>query len=116
MTPAYFDALDKQAGRPYQELKAAAAAMSGQRIVCIHPEGCQPASSQRVQQLPAVELRKAFVTKPQVPSICWVLCMSAAWAAHIMRCCYLRCRRAACIAYVHRICTGPKHNELHQLV
>lgn len=76
MTPAYFDSLEQQTGRPYQELKAAAAAMSSQRIVCVNPEGCQPVTSQRVQQLPAVELRKAFVTRPQVRPR--VLCTSRA--------------------------------------
>jgi hypothetical protein len=66
MTSVYFDSLEKQEGRPYQELKAAVAALASHRMVCVYPEACTQIGAQRIQQLSAVELRKAFVTKAQV--------------------------------------------------
>lgn len=66
MTNAYFEAIERQEGRPYEELKAATMALPSQRIVCVHPETSPPVAPQRIQQLPSLELRKAFVTKPQV--------------------------------------------------
>ena len=66
MTSTYFESVEKQEGRPYQELKAATLSLPSHRIVCVYPEACSPISPQRVQQLPSIELRKAFVTKAQV--------------------------------------------------
>jgi hypothetical protein len=66
MSPQYFDQLEKQQGRPFLEMKAAASTLSSQRIICVHPDKTVTPTPQRIQVLTPMELRKAFVTKPHV--------------------------------------------------
>ena len=65
-TEAYLQAVEQNSGRPFRELKAAVAALSSQRMLCLCLEAAGPVPHQRVQQIAPLELRKAFVNKSHV--------------------------------------------------
>ena len=68
MSEAYMAALEAQSGRPFQEFRAAAAALPTQRILNIYRETTPLPAPLRVQQLPMMEMRKVFMANPLVRS------------------------------------------------